>query len=149
MTVIPFQLNHQSGPEGDKSLHGLGDIVFIANYKLIDKISGKEKNMLRQTLLAGAGIKFATGEYQFDESNESHVGNSNFQAGTGSTDYLLNTYYSLRYGMIGFSNGLTYKMNTENKSGYRFGNSLLNVTQSKVCQGFQQFFCHPKRRDHV
>ena len=143
MTVVPFQVNRQSGPEGNKSLNRLGDIVFLANYKLIDKISGKEKTMLRQTLLAGAGIKLATGDYQFDESNESHVGNSNFQAGTGSTDYLLNTYYSIRYRKIGFSTGITYKMNTENRSGYRFGNRLLNVTQVKYIKDIKSFSIIP------
>jgi hypothetical protein len=143
MTVIPFQSNRQSGPEGDKSLNGFGDIVFLANYKLIDQISGKEKNMLRQTLLAGAGIKLATGDYHFDENNGNHVGNSNFQAGTGSTDYLLNTYYSLRYRKFGFSTGITYKMNTENKSGYRFGNRLLNVTQVKYIKDIKAFSIIP------
>jgi len=131
MAVVPFQVNRQTGPEGDKSLDGFGDIVFLANYKLIDQIAGKEKNMLRQTLVAGGGIKFATGEYHFDENNLSHVGNSNFQAGTGSTDYLLNAYYSLRYRKIGFTTGLSYKMNTENKDGYKFGNRFVNVTQVK------------------
>ena len=131
MAVVPFQVNRQTGPEGDKSLDGLGDIVFLANYKLIDQIAGKEEKMLRQTLVAGGGIKFGSGEYHFDESNLSHVGNSNFQAGTGSTDYLLNGYYSLRYRKIGFSTGLSYKMNTENKDGYKFGNRFINVTQVK------------------
>jgi hypothetical protein len=131
MTVLPFQVNRQTGPEGNKSLSGLGDIVFLANYKLIDQITGKENDMLRQSLIAGGGIKFASGEYHFDENNLNHVGNSNFQAGTGSTDYLLNAYYSLRYRKIGFSTGLSYKMNTENKDGYKFGNRFVNVTQVK------------------
>ena len=139
MTVVPFQVNQQSGPEGNKSLSGLGDVIFQANYKLMDKITGKEKDMLRQSLLAGAGIKLATGDYHFDESNQSHVGNSNFQAGTGSTDYLINTYYSLRYRKLGFSTGFTYKMNTENKSGYRFGNRFLNVTQVKYIKDLKTF----------
>ena len=143
MTVVPFQVNRQSGPEGNKSLNRLGDIVFLANYKLLDKITGKEKEMLRQSLLAGAGIKLATGDYHFEESNESHVGNSNFQAGTGSTDYLLNTYYSLRYRRIGFSTGITYKMNTENKSGYSFGNRFLNVTQVKYIKDIKTFSIIP------
>jgi hypothetical protein len=143
MTVLPFQVNRQSGPEGNKSLNRLGDIVFLANYKLLDKITGKEKNMLRQTLLAGAGIKLATGDYHFDEANESHVGNSNFQAGTGSTDYLLNTYYSIRYRKISVSTGFTYKMNTENKLGYRFGNRLLNVTQLKYIKDIKNFSIIP------
>jgi len=99
--------------------------------------------MLRQTLLAGAGIKFATGKYHFDESNESHVGNSNFQAGTGSTDYLLNSFYSLRYRKIGFSTGFSYKMNTENKRGYRFGNRMLNVTQVKYVKDIKSFSIIP------
>ncbi|MEP7375235.1 MAG: hypothetical protein ABI675_17680 [Chitinophagaceae bacterium] len=143
MTVVPFQVNRQSGPEGDKSLSRLGDIVFLANYKLLDKITGKEKDMLRQTLLAGAGIKLATGGYHFDESNETHVGNSNFQAGTGSTDYLLNAYYSVRYRKIAVSTGVTYKMNTENKLGYRFGNRLLNVTQVKYIKDIKNFSIVP------
>jgi hypothetical protein len=84
MAVIPFQINRQSGPEGNKSLNELGDIIFLANYKLWDHTCGKGKYMMRQTLLAGGGVKFATGNYHFDESNEAHVGNSNFQAGTAA-----------------------------------------------------------------
>ena len=143
MAVVPFQLNRQTGPEGDKSLDGLGDIIFIANYKLLDHICGKEKNMLRQTLIAGAGIKFASGDYHFDENNQSHVGNSNFQAGTGSTDYLLNTHYSLRYRKIGFSTAVSYKMNSENKDGYKFGNRFVNLTLVRYVKDIKSFSLIP------
>src|SRR5262245_28974137 len=53
MAVLPYQLNHQNGTEGSKSLNGLGDVVLLANYNLLDHIS---KKMVRQTLQAGVGI---------------------------------------------------------------------------------------------
>ncbi len=131
MAVIPFQFNRQTGMEGHKSLNRPGDVFLLANYKLIDQSACKKKMALRQSLLAGGGIKFATGDYHFDEGDEKEVGNSNFQAGTGSTDYLLNTYYSLRYGRWSFSTGIHYKINGTNKDGYRFGNRLMTLTQVK------------------
>ncbi len=129
MGYLPFQSNSQKGPEGNKSLNKLGDAVFLANYRIIDHISSG--NQLRQTLVAGAGIKLPTGSYQYEEGSEKEVDNPNFQAGTGSTDFLLNGSYSLRYKKFAMSTGLTYKMNTSNKVDYRFGNRILTVVQFK------------------
>jgi hypothetical protein len=143
MAVIPFQVNRQSGPEGNKSLNELGDIILLANYKLWDHTSGTENKMVRQTLQAGGGIKLATGGYHFDESNEAHVGNSNFQAGSGSTDYLLNAYYSIRFKKFAFSNGVNYKINSTNKNGYQFGNRFQNVTQVKYIKDIGSFSIIP------
>jgi len=143
MAVVPFQVNRQSGPEGNKSLKELGDIILLANYKLWDHITGKEDKMVRQTLQVGGGIKFATGSYHFDENNEAHVGNSNFQAGSGSTDYLLNVYYSIRFKKFAFSTGANYKMNGSNKNGYRFGNRFQEVTQIKYIKDFGHFSIIP------
>lgn len=128
MVVVPFQSNRQVGHEGNKSLNRPGDIYFLANYKLIDRVS---ENHIRHTLLAGAGVKFATGTYHFDEDNEKDVANSNFQAGTGSTDYLINAFYSMRNGKIVLNSGINYKINTTNKQGYKFGNRMQSVTQLK------------------
>ena len=129
MGYLPFQSNMQKGPEGNKSLNKLGDAIFLANYRLLDHISSGNK--LRQTVVAGGGIKLPTGSYQYEEGSEKEVDNANFQAGTGSTDFLLNGSYSLRYKKIAMSTGITYKMNTSNKEDYRFGNRLLTVVQFK------------------
>jgi len=118
MGYLPFQSNTQRGPEGNKSLNKLGDAIFLANYRLVDHISSGNK--LRQTVVAGGGIKLPTGNYQYEEGSEEEVDNPNFQAGTGSTDFLLNGSYSLRYKKIAVSTGITYKMNTSNKEDYRF-----------------------------
>jgi len=129
MGYLPFQSNTQRGPEGNKSLNKLGDAIFLANYRLVDHISSGNK--LRQTVVAGGGIKLPTGNSQYEEGSEEEVDNPNFQAGTGSTDFLLNGSYSLRYKKIAVSTGITYKMNTSNKEDYRFGNRLLTVVQFK------------------
>ena len=132
LAMVPFQVNRQSGPEGNKRLDKLGDIVLMTNYKIWDHTTGKNSSMVRQTITAGGGIKLATGKYQFDENNEAYVANSNFQAGTGSTDYLLNAYYSIRYKKIAISSGISYKINSTNDEGYRFGNRFQNLSQVKL-----------------
>lgn len=129
MGYLPFQSNTQKGPEGNKSLNKLGDAILLANYRLIDHISSN--NRLRQTFVAGGGIKLPTGSYHYEEGSEKEVDNPNFQAGTGSTDFLLNGAYSLRYKKFAMSTGVTYKMNTSNKEDYLFGNKLLSVVQFK------------------
>jgi len=129
MGYLPFQSNTQQGPEGNKSLNKLGDAIFLADYRLVDHISPGSK--LRQTVVAGGGIKLPTGSYQYEEGSEKEVDNPNFQAGTGSTDFLLNGSHSLRYKKIAMSTGITYRMNTSNKADYRFGNRLLSVVQFK------------------
>lgn len=129
MGYLPFQVNTQQGPEGNKSLNKPGDAILMVNYKFFDQ--GSIHKQLRQTITAGAGVKLPTGNYHFEEGSESEVDNPNFQPGTGSTDLLLNGYYAIRYKKFAMSTGLTYKINTANKDDYRFGNSLLTVVQFK------------------
>jgi hypothetical protein len=128
MGYLPFQVNTQKGPEGNKSLNKFGDAIIMADYRIFDHVSA---NRLRQTITAGAGIKLPTGAHQFEEGDEKTVDNANFQAGTGSTDFLLNGYYALRYKKFAMSTGITYKINTANKEEYQFGNRLLTVVQFK------------------
>jgi hypothetical protein len=141
MGYLPFQSNLQKGPEGNKSLNKLGDAIFLANYRLLDHISSGNK--LRQTVVAGGGIKLPTGSYQYEEGSEKEVDNANFQAGTGSTDFLLNGSYSLQYKKIAMSTGITYKMNTSNKEDYRFGNRLLTVVQFKYIKDIRNISIIP------
>jgi hypothetical protein len=129
MGYLPFQSNLQKGVEGNKSLNKLGDAILLANYRLFDHISSHDQ--VRQTIVAGGGMKLPTGSYHYEEGSEEQVDNPNFQAGTGSTDFLLNGYYSLRYKKFAMSTGITYTMTTANKDDYRFGNRLLTVVQFK------------------
>jgi len=141
MGYLPFQSNLQKGPEGNKSLNKLGDAIFLANYRLFDHISSHDQ--LRQTIVAGAGVKLPTGSYHYEEGSEEQVDNPNFQAGSGSTDFLLNGSYSLRYKKFAMSTGLTYTMTTSNKDDYRFGNRLLSVVQFKYVKDAGNFSIIP------
>jgi hypothetical protein len=85
MGYLPFQSNMQKSPEGNKSLNKMGDAIFLVNYRLFDQLSSH--NQLRQTVVAGLGIKLPTGSYHYVEGSENEVDNPNFQAGTGSTDF--------------------------------------------------------------
>ncbi len=143
MAVLPFAFNRQTGPEGEKKLTKPGDAVLLANYKLWDHASGKETRKLRQTWQVGGGLKFPTGHHHFHEANPGDVGNFNFQAGTGSTDLLLNTSYSIRYHNFSLGTGITYKMNGTNKSNYKFGNRFVNVTQVRYTYDIGVFSISP------
>src|SRR5689334_20112188 len=141
MGYLPFQSNLQKGPEGNKSLNKPGDAVILANYRLFDHISSN--NQIRQTAVTGGGVKLPTGSYHYEEGSEEQVDNPNFQAGTGSTDFLVNGYYSIRYKKFAMSTGLTYTMTTSNKDDYRFGNRLLSVVQFKYVKDAGNFSIIP------
>jgi len=141
MGILPFQMNRQIGEEGDKKLQQLGDVVFLANYRLFDHASGS--GQIRQTFIAGAGIKLPTGKYSFNENDETQVHNVNFQAGSGSVDWLLNTSYNFSYRNWAIGSGITYKINNANKQDYKFGNRLLGITQLKYIQNIGDFSLIP------
>src|SRR5690606_27918783 len=77
---------------------------------------------VKHNLMAGGGIKLATGNYQ--NSSEGELLNPNLQLGSGSYDFLANIIYTIRYNKIGINTDVTYKYNTENKNHFKFGNKI-------------------------
>ncbi|MDP1051393.1 hypothetical protein, partial [Klebsiella quasipneumoniae] len=65
-----------------------------------------------------------TGRFKYDLNSSEEVANPNFQLGTGSTDFLLNAIYTVRYNQWGLNTDLTYKINTKNSNQYQYGNKL-------------------------
>lgn len=76
------------------------------------------------TLLIGGGVKIPTGKFRFDENNTLEVANANFQLGTGSTDFIINAFYTVNSGEWGLATNVSRKFNTTNPQDYRFGNQL-------------------------
>lgn len=122
MAFVPYSFNSQETTDKTLYINGLGDITLLANYNIINTMTDTIPHKVNHTLWLGGGIKLQTGKYQYDENNNSQVANPNFQLGTGSTDFMLNLVYTLRYKNIGFSGDITYKMNTRNSQNYLFGN---------------------------
>ena len=126
LAFIPFNHNYQNSDEGVMKMSGLGDIVALANYKIVDVNSVNRKDrVFSQQLWIGAGIKLSTGKFEIDANDPDVASAANMQLGSGSTDVLLNAMYNVRIDKFGINTTATYKLNTTNKDDYKFGNKFL------------------------
>ncbi|MBN8653204.1 MAG: hypothetical protein J0L67_17380 [Cytophagales bacterium] len=122
VAFVPYHVNRQTTTTGIKYLDGVGDIPVIANYQLFSTSA----EVLRKTnhqVWVGGGVKLPTGRHRF-EDNTAQVANPNFQLGTGSVDFMVNTWYTLRHGRLGFTTDATLRLATANQQQYRFGHRI-------------------------
>lgn len=107
------------------SKSGIGDMVIIGYYQLLDKQQTiLNSKLLVQSLWIGGGIKAPTGKYEPTERKENEDTPNNFQLGTASTDFTLNAMYDVRLMDVGINANVSYKINTTNKYDYRYGNKF-------------------------
>src|SRR5437764_8582770 len=98
----------------------MGDIAAIVNYSLFEKSSlNKHNQLVFQQLWLGGGIKLPTGKSAIDPTDPDIVALANSQLGSGSTDFILNSAYTIRINNVGFTTNLSYKINTQNKDKYQ------------------------------
>jgi len=116
--MVPYHFNQLQNATKAQDVSGLGDISLLVNYKLWEKLTP----VVRQTFTAGAGIKLPSGNYS--TANGTGLEEQNFQLGTGSTDYILNGSYLANFSKIMLNAAATYKYNTQNSNGFRFGDVL-------------------------
>jgi hypothetical protein len=123
LAFVPYNINKQVSDDGKKRSNGLGDIAAIINYSLVEKTSLTRNNkLIFQQVWVGAGIKAPTGISSIDPGATDIIALANSQLGSGSTDFLLNTAYTIKINKTGFTTNLGYKINTKNKENYMFGN---------------------------
>ncbi len=127
---IPFSFNEKLNQGITHKKSGLGDIGLQAFYQLFDKRNAHEKSFISHSLWAGAGIKLPTGKYDEAEKDDSQQSANIFQLGTASTDFTVNLYYDLRIQDFGINTSASYKINSNNNSGYRYGNKLNTSLQA-------------------
>ncbi|PWT73905.1 MAG: hypothetical protein C5B59_12225 [Bacteroidetes bacterium] len=127
LAFVPYYSNRQMDDDGSSSKNGLGDITLLVNYQLLhSRKSTASANTIEQILWIGGGIKLPTGSFKLDlRDSNTTVADINAQIGTGSTDFLVNLMHDLRINMFGINTSVTYKINTANSSGYRYGNKLM------------------------
>ncbi|NBA85348.1 hypothetical protein GVN16_06220 [Emticicia sp. CRIBPO] len=125
MVFVPYSVNAQTIMRTSETIriHGLGDMSALMHYSILNTFYDTTAHQLDQIWLLGGGIKLPTGKYKFDE-NGSEVANANFQLGSGSTDFMINSIYTLRKSSYGINMDVTYKINTTNRNDYRFANRL-------------------------
>jgi hypothetical protein len=115
---LPMQANSEEDYFGKQSINGLGDATFSINYKLFDRTAG----INRHTILIGGGIKLPTGQNTAVRSTE--LDEQNFQLGTGSIDYIITGSYTFSHKAWTFGTTASYKYNTPNDAGFRFGDII-------------------------
>ncbi len=124
LAFLPYQWNFQDENNQTKSLSGIADASIIAQYEIFNTTNDTISQKFEHSFFIGTGIKLPTGKSNFDTEDALQVANANFQLGTGSTDFLLTSQYTIRYKKTGFTADLAYKINTENNQNYRFGNRV-------------------------
>ncbi|MEJ2881437.1 transporter [Pedobacter sp. GR22-6] len=121
---LPYNFNRRESQASTGHKNGLGDIAVMGYYKVFDNIGTAGERLLVQSLWLGAGIKVPTGKYEPTERLAISESPNNFQLGTASTDFTLNAAYDIRWNDLGLNANFNYKINTENKYNYRYGNKF-------------------------
>lgn len=136
MAFVPYRFAKQVTTSETKKQNGIGDATILTNYNVFNTFMDTEKvRSFNHTLLVGGGIKLPTGKFQYDESNPADVANPNFQSGTGSTDFILNVFYTLNKDQWGLSTNFSRKFNTENAENYKFGDQVYGTVD--IYRSFQ------------
>ncbi len=107
---------------GDESRTGMGDLQLMGSYLWVDNSRDTSASRFKHSFLTSAGLKIPTGSYR--KLSADGLINPYFQLGTGSWDFPLNAIYTCRSAKYGFSTEFFYKINTENKTHFQFGDRM-------------------------
>ena len=118
LAFVPYNYNKLERSNEINKSNGIGDVTLLANYKLWEAMG----TQVNHSVMVGGGVKLATGTYTKPKTED--INERNFQLGSGSTDYILNGNYRLAYRQWILNAIGSYKYNTANKEGYRFGDVL-------------------------
>lgn len=124
LAFVPYNFIQKVSQAENGNKNGLGDIALMGYYNLFNKTGTLGEKLLVQSLWLGAGVKAATGKYEPTERLAVQESLNSFQLGTASTDFSFNAAYDIRYNDLGLNANVNYKVNTENKYEYRYGNKL-------------------------
>lgn len=133
MAYLPVSYNSKTNQAGTESKTGLSDASALGFYRLLRSkitIGGTESSkLLVQDLWIGGGVKLPTGKYNPGDKSNTSVSTNLFQLGTGSLDFILMGMYDIRLQDAGLNITASYKINTENKYDYYYGNRFSGSTQ--------------------
>jgi hypothetical protein len=129
MFTLPVNFNERENQGIVRHKSGIGDASVFGYFKLLETENKLGKNLLEQTIWVGAGIKLPTGKYN-PQDKSSVIDNANlFQLGTGSVDYNFALSYTAKINSVGLNVSGIYKLNTENRYHYKYGNKISLASQ--------------------
>ncbi|MFY7786593.1 MAG: hypothetical protein ACOVQA_01850 [Thermoflexibacteraceae bacterium] len=124
LAFVPYSFNEQNESGTTRHLNGLGDMSVLVNYNLLNTTTDTVPRLWNHVIWLGGGVKLPTGRFAYNENDAQQVANPNFQLGTGSTDFVLNAIYTVRYKNIGINTDISAKLNTANSENYLFGHRV-------------------------
>ena len=124
LAFLPYQWNFQDEKNKTKSINGMADASLLVQYEVLNTTKDTISQKFEHSFFVGSGIKLPTGKSNYNSEDALQVANANFQLGTGSTDFLFTSQYTIRHKKAGFTADLSYKINTENNQNYLFGNRI-------------------------
>ena len=109
-TVAGAEFTNQDGT------NGFGDITLMLKYAVLQ--------MTKHQLIAGAGVKFATGDFKLLNS-EGEINEPTIMPGTGSNDPIISLLYSFSLipNQLSLFASASHRFTTENSLDYEFGDS--------------------------
>lgn len=117
---IPVNFIQQKSAGELSKTSGLGDMSLLLQYNALDPLRCNGKKSKHQLRL-GVGTKLPAGEFVINDDNSFKT---NLQLGTGSIDFVTSAIYTFRFKNFGFNTSASYKLNTTNNKGYRFGDKV-------------------------
>lgn len=129
MFTLPVNFNERENQGIVRHKSGIGDASVFGYFKLLENQSKIGKKLLEQTIWIGGGIKLPTGKYNPQDKSSGSENANLFQLGTGSVDYNLAVSYNAKIKDIGLNISGIYKINTENKYGYKYGDRFSFTSQ--------------------
>jgi hypothetical protein len=125
MASVPYSFNEKLNQGTTQTKNGISDINLSGLYQLVNtQKTVMNSKILVQTLWIGGGIKLPTGKYNPKDKSSTNDNANLFQLGTGSVDFSVNAMYDIRLQDAGLNVSGSYKMNTNNKYDYSYGNKL-------------------------
>jgi len=116
---VPYRYFEQTEENKTATRSGIADVTVAAQYLLVN--TGASTKKFKQTFSVGGGVKLPTGSFKIPEGSEISAG---MNTGSGSTDFILNSIYTARYGRAGINLDASYKLNTKNKQSFQYGNTI-------------------------
>jgi hypothetical protein len=114
-------LHHITKEEDNTSLtqKGLGDITIMGMYAIINQRTSDSGRWIHH-LQAGGGVKLPTGAHDYYTGENEWI--PGIQKGSGTTDFMLNANYLLRFNEVGLSAEVGWRVNGHNrKQDFKYG----------------------------
>jgi hypothetical protein len=138
--MVPYVYHQRQYGDQSTTISGLGDVTLLGTFTVLNTTDSLLSNV-RHRLTLGGGVKLPTGKFRIADNQE--VVNPNFQAGTGSLDFLLQASYTARLNNFGMQIDGIYKINTTNPDEYKFGNQLTGSANFFYLQALGAFEIMP------